>query len=182
MSSEISELQSGAVDKPQQQHIFQALQYLRKLCSHPSLVLTPDHPEYNEVISELQGQSISSLEFAPKLVALRQLLTDCGIGGAAPAEDEVETVGQHRVLVFCQLRTMLDIIERDLFKAHMPAVTYLRLDGQIEPRKRMDIVTKFNSDPTIDVLLLTTHVGGLGLTLTGADTVCINSGCILWDN
>ena len=26
-------------------------------------------------------------------------------------------------------------------------------------------------DPSIDVLLLTTHVGGLGLNLTGADTV-----------
>ena len=30
---------------------------------------------------------------------------------------------------------------------------------------------KFNSDPSIDVLLLTTHVGGLGLNLTSADTV-----------
>ena len=30
---------------------------------------------------------------------------------------------------------------------------------------------RFNSDPTIDVMLLTTHVGGLGLNLTAADTV-----------
>jgi len=30
---------------------------------------------------------------------------------------------------------------------------------------------RFNSDPSVDVLLLTTHVGGLGLNLTGADTV-----------
>jgi len=30
---------------------------------------------------------------------------------------------------------------------------------------------RFNSDPTIDVLLLTTAVGGLGLNLTSADTV-----------
>ena len=30
---------------------------------------------------------------------------------------------------------------------------------------------KFNADPSIDVLLLTTHVGGLGLNLTSADTV-----------
>ena len=29
----------------------------------------------------------------------------------------------------------------------------------------------FNNDPSIDLLLLTTHVGGLGLNLTGADTV-----------
>ena len=33
------------------------------------------------------------------------------------------------------------------------------------------IFHRFNDDPSIDVLLLTTHVGGLGLNLTGADTV-----------
>lgn len=32
-------------------------------------------------------------------------------------------------------------------------------------------VQQFNSDPTIDVMLLTTQVGGLGLNLTAADTV-----------
>lgn len=66
---------------------------------------------------------------------------------------------------------MLDIIETDLFKAHMPSVTYMRLDGGTEANKRHAIVQTFNSDPSIDCLLLTTHVGGLGLTLTGADTV-----------
>lgn len=33
------------------------------------------------------------------------------------------------------------------------------------------IFSRFNDDPSIDVLLLTTTVGGLGLNLTGADTV-----------
>lgn len=33
------------------------------------------------------------------------------------------------------------------------------------------VCCRFNNDPSIDVLLLTTHVGGLGLNLTGADTV-----------
>lgn len=117
----------------------------------------------------------------------RQLLVDCGIGGSASADigsgkGEVEDIGdftsgvndgfsQHRVLVFCQLKHMLDIIETDLFKKHMPSVTYMRLDGTTDASKRHAIVQKFNSDPSIDVLLLTTHVGGLGLTLTGADTV-----------
>ncbi|KAL1452448.1 hypothetical protein WDU94_006679 [Cyamophila willieti] len=53
----------------------------------------------------------------------------------------------------------------------MPSVTYLRLDGSVPTTARHSIVAKFNSDPTIDVLLLTTQVGGLGLNLTGADTV-----------
>lgn len=41
----------------------------------------------------------------------------------------------------------------------------------VEAKKRFGIVQRFNSDPTIEVLLLTTHVGGLGLNLTAADTV-----------
>ena len=53
----------------------------------------------------------------------------------------------------------------------MPSVTYMRLDGGTDANKRHAIVQTFNSDPSIDCLLLTTHVGGLGLTLTGADTV-----------
>jgi hypothetical protein len=32
-------------------------------------------------------------------------------------------------------------------------------------------VNTFNSDPSYRVLILTTSVGGLGLTLTGADVV-----------
>ena len=66
---------------------------------------------------------------------------------------------------------MIDIIEKDLFKQHMPSVTYMRLDGNVDAIKRHAIVQTFNADPSIDCLLLTTHVGGLGLTLTGADTV-----------
>lgn len=53
----------------------------------------------------------------------------------------------------------------------MPSVSYLRLDGSIPPGMRHTVVTRFNNDPSIDVLLLTTQVGGLGLNLTGADTV-----------
>ena len=66
---------------------------------------------------------------------------------------------------------MMDVIEEDLFQKHMPGLTYLRMDGSVAAGKRQDIVDKFNGDPTIDVLLLSTHVGGLGLNLTGADTV-----------
>uniref|UniRef100_A0A182M311 TATA-binding protein-associated factor 172 n=1 Tax=Anopheles culicifacies TaxID=139723 RepID=A0A182M311_9DIPT len=98
--------------------------------------------------------------------ALRQLLLDCGIG-----TNEDVSVNQHRALIFCQLKAMLDIVENDLLKKHLPAVSYLRLDGSVPPSTRHHIVTKFNGDPSIDVLLLTTQVGGLGLNLTGADTV-----------
>lgn len=53
----------------------------------------------------------------------------------------------------------------------MSGVSYLRLDGSVPATQRHSVVQRFNKDPSIDVLLLTTQVGGLGLNLTGADTV-----------
>ncbi|CAL5438724.1 unnamed protein product [Camellia sinensis] len=47
--------------------------------------------------------------------------------------------------------------DSNLLSTSMQGVIYLRLDGSVEPEKRFDIVNAFNSDPTIDVLLLTTH-------------------------
>ncbi|KAF8414709.1 P-loop containing nucleoside triphosphate hydrolase protein [Terfezia claveryi] len=107
-----------------------------------------------------------------KLGALHNLLVDCGIGvESAGGPTETTSISQHRALIFCQLKEMLDIVEKDVLKAMLPSVSYMRMDGSTEARRRQDIVTKFNGDPSIDVLLLTTHVGGLGLNLTGADTV-----------
>ncbi|XP_059214862.1 TATA-binding protein-associated factor 172 isoform X2 [Centropristis striata] len=155
-------------------HVFQALQYLRKLCNHPSLVLTSQHPEYKRITEQLasQNSSLRDLQHAPKLSALKQLLLDCGLGAGGGSEGGPEAVvAQHRVLIFCQLKSMLDIVEHDLLKPKLPSVTYLRLDGSVPAGLRHSIVSRFNNDPSIDVLLLTTHVGGLGLNLTGADTV-----------
>ncbi|RIB21561.1 hypothetical protein C2G38_2134285 [Gigaspora rosea] len=156
-------------------HIFQALQYLRKLCNHPLLVVNNKHPQYRTVMDRLKATktSLHDLENAPKLLALKQLLHDCGIGTSQDSEDSLGAgaVSQHRALIFCQLKTMLDIIEKDLLEAYMPSVTYLRLDGSVDANKRHGIVQQFNKDPSIDVLLLTTHVGGLGINLTAADIV-----------
>lgn len=166
--------------KEGKQHIFQALQYMRKLCNHPALVLNAQHPQYSAVMQQLQAshQSVHDISHAPKLQALQELLIDCGIGAEPASAQEQATsalstgvTSQHRALIFCQLKDMLDMVEKDLLRKHMPTVTYMRLDGSVDARKRHDIVQQFNSDPSIDVLLLTTHVGGLGLNLTGADTV-----------
>jgi TATA-binding protein-associated factor len=140
------------------------------------LVLTAQHPKFVSVMNHLTQtkSTLSDIQHSAKLPALKQLLLDCGIGvsdsSCSPLEG-VEIVSQHRALIFCQLKVMLDILENDLFKVHMPSVTYLRLDGSVPAGQRHSLVTRFNNDPSIDVLLLTTQVGGLGLNLTGADTV-----------
>lgn len=162
---------AGSDSKEAKQHIFQALQYMRKLCNSPSLVVKEDHKQYAAIQSQLarQNSSLKDVAHAPKLTALRDLLVDCGIG-TDPAENN-NFVSPHRALIFCQMKEMLDIVANDVLRALLPSVQYLRLDGSVEANKRQNIVNQFNTDPSYDCLLLTTSVGGLGLNLTGADTV-----------
>ena len=162
---------AGSESKEAKQHIFQALQYMRKLCNSPALVMKEDNKQYAAIQASLarQNSNLRDIAHAPKLSALRDLLVDCGIG-TDPAEDN-NYVAPHRALIFCQMKEMLDIVANDVLKALLPSVQYLRLDGSVEAGKRQNIVNQFNTDPSYDCLLLTTSVGGLGLNLTGADTV-----------
>lgn len=168
---------ASAGDKEAKQHIFQALQYMRKLCNSPALVMKEGHKQYEETQRFLakNGTSLRDPVHAPKLTALRDLLVDCGIGTEPSSENELTTetnyVSPHRALIFCQMKEMLDMVQNDVLKKMLPSVQYLRMDGSVDASKRQDIVNKFNSDPSYDCLLLTTSVGGLGLNLTGADTV-----------
>jgi TATA-binding protein-associated factor len=167
--------EAGRDDKDAKQHIFQALQYMRKLCNAPSMVMKPGTSVYDDTqkILQKQGTSIEDVLHAPKLGALRDLLVDCGIGGNEGDTNDplYQPIKPHRALIFCQMKEMLDMVQNKVLKEMLPGVSHLRLDGSVEANKRQDIVNKFNSDPSYDVLLLTTSVGGLGLNLTGADTV-----------
>ncbi|XP_050421403.1 TATA-binding protein-associated factor 172 [Adelges cooleyi] len=167
---QVSETTDDASHSTNKNNMLQALRYLQNVCNHPKLVLTPQHPQYSVIIEQIKkaNSTLTDIQHAAKLPALKQLLLDCGIGLASSDEP---VINQHRALIFCQLKAMLDIIENDLFKVHLPSVCYLRLDGSVPVSQRYSLVNRFNTDPSIDLLIMTTQVGGLGLNLTGADTV-----------
>lgn len=75
-----------------------------------------------------------------------KLLLDCGLGNGGSSESGTEAVvAQHRVLIFCQLKSMLDIVEHDLLRPQLPSVTYLRLDGSIPAGQRHSIVSRYDN-------------------------------------
>lgn len=77
-------------------------------------------------------------------------------------------VGSHRVLIFTQMTRMLDILEAFLnYHGHI----YLRLDGTTRIEQRQVLMDRFNNDRRIFVFILSTRSGGVGVNLTGADTV-----------
>lgn len=67
------EVSAGGSGKPQ--HVFQALQYLRKLVNHPSLVLKPDVPHHQAIMAKMEqsGGNLRDIVNAPKLGALRSV-------------------------------------------------------------------------------------------------------------
>lgn len=79
----------------------------------------------------------------------------------------------HRVLIFCQMTKMMDILEDYLMRKKYQ---FFRLDGSCNIADRRDMVDEFQSNPNIFAFLLSTRAGGLGVTLTAADTV------IFYDN
>jgi len=75
-----------------------------------------------------------------------------------------------KVLIFSQTRQMLDIIE---YFVRLLEYSYLRLDGSTTVGKRADLISKFENSSAHEnfLFLLTTRVGGLGISLTSASKV-----------
>ncbi|MCO5614727.1 hypothetical protein L7F22_069011 [Adiantum nelumboides] len=67
---------------------------------------------------------------------------------------------------------VLDILEAWL---NLQGYLYLRLDGATKLEQRQGLTEKFNRDERITAFILSTRSGGLGINLTGADTV------LFWD-
>ncbi|MGA3121123.1 MAG: DEAD/DEAH box helicase, partial [Polyangiaceae bacterium] len=92
-------------------------------------------------------------EDSGKLVALRELI-------------QTSIAGGHKVLVFSQFVTMLQLIRRALEEDR---VAFAYLDGSTKDRQ--SVVEHFQSDDGPPVFLISLKAGGSGLNLTAADTV-----------
>ncbi|XP_016137348.1 DNA excision repair protein ERCC-6-like [Sinocyclocheilus grahami] len=147
---------------------------LKKLCDHPRLLsnravtqlgleqgsasIHPDD-ETESAVSQINNLSDDTLVAESGklqfLVSLMECLREEG----------------HRTLIFSQSRKMLDIMDRVLCNRNF---RLLRLDGTVtqlaEREKRIKL---FQTDKRYTIFLLTTQVGGVGITLTAANRVVI---------
>lgn len=73
----------------------------------------------------------------------------------------------HRILIFSQFTTMLDIIQDHLISEN---IEYFYLSGSTKASERMSMANAFNSQQG-KVFLISLKAGGTGLNLTGADMV-----------
>ncbi|KAL1893667.1 swr1 complex component [Ceratocystis pirilliformis] len=105
-----------------------------------------------------------SIQFPDK----RLLQYDCGKLQALDKLLRKLQSGGHRALIFTQMTRVLDILEQFL---NIHGHKYLRLDGATKVEQRQLLTDRFNSDKRILCFILSTRSGGLGINLTGADTV-----------
>lgn len=127
-----------------------------------------------------QGLARGRMVVLNALLRLRQVCCDLrllkleGVPPAA-ASGKVELFGElleevidggHRALVFSQFVSMLSLLKERLAEE---GIEYCYLDGSTTDRPA--VVERFQKNPSIPVFLISLKAGGVGLNLTGADTV-----------
>lgn len=128
---------------------------LRKVCSHPFLFDWPEDPDTKQPV--LNDDLVRA---SGKMLLLDQLLTELFAQG-------------HKVLLFSQFTTMLDIIED--WARELKGWDLCRIDGSTSMEERREEVQRFQNGgdgpDAPKLFILSTRAGGLGLNLTAADTV-----------
>ena len=101
-----------------------------------------------------------------------RLVADNWDGGSAKLDACMELVtaaveGGHRILLFSQFTSMLELLAKRLDEA---GVSHFTLQGSTPKPVRAELVRRFNSGEA-DVFLISLRAGGTGLNLTAADIV-----------
>lgn len=133
-----------------------------------------------EINAEIEKNGIekSQLKILAALTRLRQICCHPATfinnyeGGSGKLDLLLEVLSDalangHRILVFSQFTSMLQLIETELKKSDY---SYFYLEGATPIELRSEYVKRFNAGEG-QIFLISLKAGGTGLNLTGADTV-----------
>lgn len=151
-----------------------------KLEGRQHKLYTANALKLKNIIEGTDEEQFSSkrMQILAELMNLRQLCCDPSLcyhdydGESSKLEMCLDMVkngiaGGHRILLFSQFTSMLDIIAERFDKE---GISYYTLNGSTTKEKRAQLVDSFNNDET-NVFLISLKAGGVGLNLTGADMV-----------
>ncbi|OAV94019.1 hypothetical protein, variant [Puccinia triticina 1-1 BBBD Race 1] len=139
-----------------QMKLLNMVMQLRKVCNHPWLFDWPLDPQTGE---QLVGDGLISS--SGKMLLLDRLLKGLFERG-------------HKVLVFSQFTSMLDIIQD--WATELKGWKVCRIDGVTRQDSRREQMKEFNEAQGPDachLFLLSTRAGGVGINLVAADTVIL---------
>ncbi|KAJ0981911.1 hypothetical protein J5N97_010166 [Dioscorea zingiberensis] len=128
---------------------------LRKNCNHPDLLDSAFDGSYFYPPIEQIVEQCGKFRLLDRLLAL--LLSR-----------------KHKVLIFSQFTKVLDIMDYYFSEKRLEVC---RIDGHVKLDERKRQIDAFNDlNSNVNIFLLSTRAGGLGINLTAADT------CILYDS
>ncbi len=150
---------------------------LRKVTNHPYLISAEAEPRW-DLIRKQEAEEDAALARAGKKVPPRTSIEQRAGEALVAASGKMVVLDKlltklkaqgHRVLLFSLFTRVLDLLE-DFFA--WKGYKSLRLDGSTNRVRRGVDIRRFN-DPNSKffVYLISTRAGGLGINLTGADTV-----------
>ncbi|GMF14436.1 unnamed protein product [Phytophthora fragariaefolia] len=167
---------------------FRAISVLRHICNHPDLLASfgdgrladkrrqkyeDDDDEEDKKLTDLAGllneddeekeegesdQPFGAASASGKMIVLQKIL------GLWKEQS-------HRVLIFTQTRSMLDILESFMSRLGHACCRLDGTTGVAERQQRLDAFNAPNSE--LFAFLLTTRAGGIGVNLVGADRVVV---------
>eukprot|EP01117_Protostelium_nocturnum_P005176 TRINITY_DN1884_c0_g1_i1.p1 TRINITY_DN1884_c0_g1~~TRINITY_DN1884_c0_g1_i1.p1 ORF type:complete len:2185 (-),score=786.74 TRINITY_DN1884_c0_g1_i1:61-5742(-) len=142
-------------------------------CSHPVVSSFQQNERFTEELSVALAESATPFreQFVRTQIYFpdkRLIQYDCGKLQQMDLLLRQLKSGGHKCLIFTQMTRMLDILEIFL---NIHGYTYVRLDGSTKVEQRQMLMERFNRDPKIFLFILSTRSGGIGVNLTGADTV-----------
>ncbi|XP_050768827.1 DNA excision repair protein ERCC-6-like 2 isoform X1 [Gymnogyps californianus] len=139
-------LQTDNTSKQQEAHI-------KRVCSQ----VFSSFPDFMQLSKDAAFETISDPKYSGKMKVLQQLLNHF-------------RKNKDKVLLFSFSTKLLDVLEQYCMAS---GLDYRRLDGNTKSEDRIRIVREFNSIQEINICLVSTMAGGLGLNFVGANVVIL---------
>ncbi|NXO41450.1 ER6L2 protein, partial [Locustella ochotensis] len=139
-------LQTDNTSKLQEAHI-------KRVCSQ----VFSSFPDFLQLSKDAAFETISDPKYSGKMKVLQQLLNHF-------------QKNKDKVLLFSFSTKLLDVLEQYCMAS---GLDYRRLDGNTKSEDRIRIVREFNSIQEINICLVSTMAGGLGLNFVGANVVIL---------
>ncbi|XP_062369149.1 DNA excision repair protein ERCC-6-like 2 [Cinclus cinclus] len=139
-------LQTDNTSKLQEAHI-------KRVCSQ----VFSSFPDFVRLSKDAAFETISDPKYSGKMKVLQQLLNHF-------------QKNKDKVLLFSFSTKLLDVLEQYCMAS---GLDYRRLDGNTKSEDRIRIVREFNSIQEINICIVSTMAGGLGLNFVGANVVIL---------
>ncbi|NWV82015.1 ER6L2 protein, partial [Dasyornis broadbenti] len=139
-------LQTDNTSKLQEAHI-------KRVCSQ----VFSSFPDFVQLSKDAAFETLSDPKYSGKMKVLQQLLNHF-------------RKNRDKVLLFSFSTKLLDVLEQYCMAS---GLDYRRLDGNTKSEDRIRVVREFNSIQEINICLVSTMAGGLGLNFVGANVVIL---------